>query len=1134
MKSQLTNSFAQANTNENKAIPYDLKKNNKYLHMKTNSLFNKFFLVMALAIFSVAKAQTVNTEWATKINQTFAGIDKNKVPHSLLRDYAMEFTNLAAYNGVLTDTSYVSKGTLTSIYNTLLMARVKTNVTGLVSPNSFKQNWKNLRQKNTIVLSGLYYKYSQFKANAHPNFVTVSNNIFYDKYVSGIWQTPYEEKQVFAITPPIVKYKGLKTNVKLPQTLWYSNQNTVQSIAIDFDNGAGYTTIPFNGTYNLQYAQEGVKNWKYKLTLTNGQVLYSQSRIIFEGTLYDVSNVPLQRTINQPCSQNESGIDQVEFVGTQLYLGAKNTATLEIDYASNDCKIKKPLIVAEGFESGLLGVENGLGDNDYKDFLAEATYLTGNLEDEIANYDIIYVNWDNGKDHLQRNALLLEDIIQWVNQQKAINNSPEKNVVLGQSMGGVIARYALSDMEQRNLVHDTKLYISHDAPHQGANIPIGIQYFARHLADQFIGTPMGDFQFEVSDGSEASIQDINGLLNSTATKQLLDNYITSGFNLDNSVNNTWQADLLSKGYPTQTRNIAISNGSHCAKTQDYDYNASLFRMSGYAKTGILSDILGSLLGIADDIALAVAFNEPALLIGVLPGNSKFNLDFDAKALPIANQNANIYKGKVSFTKKLLWVANITVTLTDRSYNNPVNLSYDKYAGGKYQMFGQIANIEFFDDNGFEIIEDHPITQFHADLLNLLASANISFGVENTFGFISVPSALDVGSGVTNLNNEDYLRSYTAANPPTGNISIPFHNFMTGFQNNNSLNERHISFNTKNGNWLASELDNNANNNDIFDCTYMCANSIIGPNIICSSSTYTVPNGATFYNWSVSQSSNLVTLIGNGTPSVTITSLPNVSGAVTLSLTMGDDGAKCGNVTLTKTIWVGVPKFNNLQPIGNQNGYDPSEPNLSISPDGDGCNQIRLNAVFDSPNILEYQWEKLTTSVAWSVSPNSGYIYIYPQCNQNFSFKVRTRNICGWSEWKEFEYALNRCTIDCNTSIPIINTGLNFTLNPNPVTNDILNIHVKYNAPWFIIPVNIGNGSNFDITNEFGENNYQLIPNISVNITIFNQLGVPVLQFPNTSVHPTPAELDVSSLQAGTYMVVFEYQGQVESYTIIKN
>ncbi len=134
-------------------------------------------------------------------------------------------------------------------------------------------------------MSGLYYKYSQFKSNAYPSYITVSNNKFFDKFVNGVWQNPYEEKQVFAITTPILKYKGLKTNVKLPQALWYTNQaSSVQSIAIDFDNGLGYVAMPFNGNYVLQYTQEGVKNWKYKLTLTNGQILYCQSRMIFEKT----------------------------------------------------------------------------------------------------------------------------------------------------------------------------------------------------------------------------------------------------------------------------------------------------------------------------------------------------------------------------------------------------------------------------------------------------------------------------------------------------------------------------------------------------------------------------------------------------------------------------------------------------------------------------------------------------------------------------------------------------------------------------------------------------------------------------------------------------------------------------------
>lgn len=709
---------------------------------------------------------------------------------------------------------------------------------------------------------------------------------------------------MFAITAPITRFKGLTVDVKLPQSLWYTNQgNTVQSIAIDFDNGNGYVTMPFNTTYKLQYVEEGIYDWTYKLTLTNGQVLYSRSRIIIEKTLYDTVSTQhiMKRTINEPCAINEFGIDQVEFVGTQNYLGQSNTATIEIDYrVGNDCDdgITRPLIVAEGFDSGLLGMENGLGDVDYRNFRDDALINSGNLGITITDYDIIYVNWDQGRDHLQRNALLLQDIIEWVNSEKTANSSTEQNVVLGQSMGGVIARYALADMEQRGLTHDTRLYISHDAPHQGANIPLGIQYFARHLADQFIGTPLGDFSFEVSNDSEASIEEINALFNEPGTRQLLSNYITPNFSLSTTEFDAFQADLQSKGYPTQTRNIAISNGSHCANTQDYDYNASLFRMNGRARTGVLTDILGSFLGIADDIALAIIFDEPALILGVLPGSSRFDLDFNAKALPIANTSANIYKGKISYTKKLFWFINITVNLTNRSYNNPVNLSYDKYAGGRYELFRGIDPIDFFDDNG-------NLTQFQADLLNaLIGSANINFNVEQTFGFIPTPSALDVGGGATTLDDDDYFRVYNAANPPTGNLAIPFQNFITAYENNNSENEEHISFNFRNGNWLATELDTTPNNEDIFDCSAFCVEAlVIGEDILCTTGTYSVTDQATVATWTVIDPNNLVSFTTSGTDIVLYQLNPDQFGTVTLEVTYGSP--RCGFATATKDIEVGI-------------------------------------------------------------------------------------------------------------------------------------------------------------------------------------------------------------------------------------
>jgi hypothetical protein len=1113
--------------------------------MKINTLFSRFTIALGLCFALHVKGQTVNTEWATKINQTFANIDKDRIPHSLLRDYDMEFTDLSNYNGTLSDTNYVSRGSLKSIYNTLVMARVKPTVTSLVSPSVFRQNWNNLRQENTLVISGLYYKYSQLKSNAYPSFITVSKNKLYDKYVNGVWQNPYEVKQVFAMTTPITKFKGLTIDVQLPQSLWYTNQGSnVQNIAIDFDNGAGYINMSFGGNHQLQYIAEGIYDWTYKLTLTNGQILYSQSRMIFEETLYDVVSQPtiMKRTISEPCALNDAGLDQVEFVGTQNYLGQTNTATIEIDYlAGNDCSdgITKPLIVAEGFDSGLLGMENGLGDVDYGNFRFEYLNATGTLGVTISDYDIIYINWDEGRDHLQRNALLLEDIIQWVNAEKANNGSTEQNVVLGQSMGGVLARYALADMEQRNITHDTKLYISHDAPHQGANIPIGIQYFARHLADQFIGTPLGDFSFEVSDDSEASIQEINALFNEPGTQQLLSNYITPSFGLNNSAHEAWQTDLQSKGYPTLTRNIAISNGSHCANTQEYDYNASLFRMNGNARTGVLTDLLGSFLGIADDIALAVIFDEPALLLGVLPGSSKFDLDFNAKALPRANNSANIYKGKVSYTKKLFWFINITVNLTNRSYNNPVNLSYDKYAGGRYELFRGIDPIDYFDDDNV-LIGDDPITQFQADLLNaLVGSANINFDVEQTFGFIPTPSALDVGNGNTDLDDDDYFRVYNAANPPSGDLAIPFDNFITAYENNNSLNEQHISFNFRNGDWLATELDTAVGNEDIFDCSFVCGEEsvIIGVSQFCTGSrTFSVPAGADTYQWQFFSdpipmndtplNGNVTVISATDTNMLAINHTGNRSGWYNLRVVINSNRCDVQNLVLTKRVYIGAPTVDSISVVSD------SEAGAHLSPGINNC-EVALGLNFNPNNndITDIEWEKITTDVAWSrdyVDYDDRYVYLFPECNKEFKFRVRAKNSCGfWSPWRELTYDITECSTTCQTPTGNIVSD-NFILYPVPA-NTILNFGVQPNNTWNFPSsspfVNL-NDLNTDPTID-GSGNITY-PRVRLLISFYNSMGNLIY---STTIQGLPNQMDVSSLPTGNYIMTIEYLGQIETHNI---
>ncbi|WP_019037536.1 hypothetical protein [Psychroflexus tropicus] len=115
-----------------------------------------------------------------------------------------------------------------------------------------------------------------------------------------------------------------------------------------------------------------------------------------------------------------------DITASRAFDGVFGSATLQIDDAGNDGMITRPLIVAEGFESGLLGAENPFGENDIRSFsrgvnLGQSNnlefFLTGGTVNTTGDqdYDIIYVNWDNGRDDLRRNAYVLQEVINWVN-----------------------------------------------------------------------------------------------------------------------------------------------------------------------------------------------------------------------------------------------------------------------------------------------------------------------------------------------------------------------------------------------------------------------------------------------------------------------------------------------------------------------------------------------------------------------------------------------------------------------------------------------------------------------------------------------------------------------------------------------
>src|SRR5207237_3221799 len=117
-----------------------------------------------------------------------------------------------------------------------------------------------------------------------------------------------------------------------------------------------------------------------------------------------------------------------------------------------------------------------------------------------------------GEKYIERNELLQVKLIKKLNQELRDNGSTKKLVIIGPSMGGMISRYALAWMEKNKMAHNTSTWISLDAPHNGANVPIGAQKY---------------LEFFANNGNKGAQETLQKQLNNPAAKeQLLHHYLS--------------------------------------------------------------------------------------------------------------------------------------------------------------------------------------------------------------------------------------------------------------------------------------------------------------------------------------------------------------------------------------------------------------------------------------------------------------------------------------------------------------------------------------------------------------------------------------------------------------------------------
>ncbi|RZP03941.1 MAG: T9SS type A sorting domain-containing protein [Flavobacteriales bacterium] len=264
--------------------------------------------------------------------------------------------------------------------------------------------------------------------------------------------------------------------------------------------------------------------------------------------------------INLSAQNITSTISYQGYDESQAYFGQ---GEYEIFVDNVDGILDKPIILVDGFDPGdtrdlsMLYNSLDIGGQNLADILRDEGYDFVALNAPLYTTDGKDI--DGGADYIQRNAMVLIELINFINSEKV---GSEELVIIGPSMGGLISRYGLAYMEENNMPHETRLYISFDSPHLGANIPIGFQYLINYFAKQL-------------DNDQAQLV-VDNVLNSPAAKEMLVDHYTghllpgSDFEQDSNIllpvgapnfRDVFQTELNDLGFPATVRNVSMVNGS---------------------------------------------------------------------------------------------------------------------------------------------------------------------------------------------------------------------------------------------------------------------------------------------------------------------------------------------------------------------------------------------------------------------------------------------------------------------------------------------------------------------------------------------------------------------------------------------
>ena len=525
------------------------------------------FLSLFFSLGTRAQVNLSLSDLAATVKAPYQELDSTKVSTGYLMDQAVDFVKVGLMDGQsLCDSNYVDVSLYRDLFRTMNYAKVNNSVV-LYDADAI---YEALTSSQYIKLSSALFQYNYIVEDAIAEELIEYNSStdrFNDHTVNGIWQNPYGIDYVFMFTAGKHIKTGTTVTYDISNLIAYTNCDVSGiSIQIDFGNGI-YSSVPGNTSlHQVVYDDFGVKELRLKVTLNNTVVLESHTSI-------DI--------IPNNISPMASGSSQADSTFTVNYGDISALCSVKY-YSSHLGKAVKPLIYVEGFDhpvvcglQQLLSFTNiaGCFDDIVNDRCSGNLNFNSSEYSDIVNstyqYDLFYVDWQNPEADITDNAELLKIIIQEVNKRKPSDGSGERTVIVAHSMGGLITRCALREMELSGEHHQVDCFVSQDVPHLGAVVPIGAQYTLRDLHHCFFGHS-GNAGLGWIPSVKTFADKVIGVLDCDSARQMMYEYVNDNCVIEsgsNSMHYQFQSYLDEIGFPKgdaghPIENLTIISGNH--------------------------------------------------------------------------------------------------------------------------------------------------------------------------------------------------------------------------------------------------------------------------------------------------------------------------------------------------------------------------------------------------------------------------------------------------------------------------------------------------------------------------------------------------------------------------------------------